>query len=162
MLIYPSASASGSPAAGSSGSGGGGAAAAAEGGGGGKRENLPPGLHHHVVPTERAGSLEVYVQVIFVCLRKSAVGRASPALHTFGEIDFAFCEKSLWEVFSPSKKCTSSGNCNDLMEATFKQVFGRVVLCINKKKSPKDLQQGKLIFLWLHLQGFIQRAFLKP
>ena len=78
MLIYPSASASGSPAAGSSGSGGGGggAAAAAEGGGGGgggKRENLPPGLHHHVVPTERAGSLEVYVQVIFVCLRKSAI-----------------------------------------------------------------------------------------
>ncbi len=28
------------------------------------REQLPPGLHPHVVPTERAGALNVYVQVI--------------------------------------------------------------------------------------------------
>ncbi len=46
-------------------------------GGGRKVEHLPPGLHHHVVPTERAGAFNVYVQASSDKTARLAIARQS-------------------------------------------------------------------------------------
>ncbi len=48
----------------------------------GRKEHLPPGLHHHVVPTERAGAFSAYVQVkTIVAARERYASEPGLAMH---------------------------------------------------------------------------------